>query len=66
MGSFDEQALRDFTAQLPDIPVALIAYDVPTTERLGGLAGWVDSVSPDFRRLQPEGAARVFEAGMGV
>lgn len=66
VGSFDEQALRDFKAQLPDVPVALIAYDVPTGEKLAALAGWVDSVNPDFRRLQPDGAARVFEAGMAL
>lgn len=66
VGSFDEQALRDCTARLPDVPVSLITYDVPASEKLAELAGWVDSVNPDFRRLQPDGAARVFEAGMAL
>lgn len=66
VGSFDEQALRDFHAQLPDIPVALISYDVPTSGKLTDLAEWVFSVNPDIRRLRPEDAARIIGAGMAV
>lgn len=66
VGSFDEQALRDFHAQLPHIPVALITYGVPTSAKLAELARWVDSCNPDFRRLRPDGAARVIEAGMAL
>ncbi|NES27057.1 esterase [Micromonospora terminaliae] len=66
VGSFDEQALRDFHAQLPTVPVALIAYDVPASEKLNDLAGWVHSVNPDIRRLRSEDVARVLEAGMAV
>ena len=66
VGSFDEQAVRDFAARLPDVPVSLIAYDVPTSEKLAELTGWVDSVNPDIRRLQPDDATRVFEAGMAL
>ncbi|MFR9775344.1 glycerophosphodiester phosphodiesterase family protein [Micromonospora sp. MS34] len=66
VGSFDEQALRDFHAQLPDVPVALISYDVPTGEMLTELAGWIFSVNPDVRRLRPDDAARVIEAGMAL
>ncbi|MFC0032633.1 glycerophosphodiester phosphodiesterase family protein [Micromonospora chaiyaphumensis] len=66
VGSFDEQALRDFHAQLPDVPVALIAYDVPASGKLTDLAEWVFSVNPDIRRLRAEDVARVIEAGMAV
>ncbi|GAB3333469.1 hypothetical protein GCM10027452_06930 [Micromonospora halotolerans] len=66
VGSFDEQAIRDFHARLHDVPVALIAYDVPAAGKLTELAGWVYSVNPDVRRLQPADAARVVEAGMAV
>lgn len=66
VGSFDEQAVRDFHALLPDVPVALIAYDVPTSGKLTELAEWAFSVNPDIRRLRPEDAARVIEAGMAV
>lgn len=66
VGSFDEQAVRDFHAHLPDVPVSLITYDVPTGEELTELAGWVFSVNPDVRRLGPEDAARVVEAGVAL
>lgn len=66
VGSFDEQALWDFHAQLPHVPVAIIAYGVPTSAKLAELAGWVGSCNPDFRRLRPEGVARVIEAGMAL
>jgi glycerophosphoryl diester phosphodiesterase len=66
VGSFDEQAVRDFHAQLPEVPVSLITYDVPTGGRLADLAGWVFSVNPDVRRLRPEDAARVNEAGLAL
>jgi glycerophosphoryl diester phosphodiesterase len=66
VGSFDEQALRDFHAQLPNVPVAYITYDVPSSEKLAELAGWVDSVNPDYRRLRPEDAARVIAAGIDL
>ncbi|MET7966369.1 glycerophosphodiester phosphodiesterase family protein [Micromonospora sp. NPDC005305] len=66
VGSFDEQALRDFHAQLPGVPVALIAYDVPTSGKLTELAAWLFSVNPDIRRLEPEDAARVIEAGLAL
>lgn len=63
VGSFDEQAVRDFHALLPEVPVSLITYDVPAAKRLAELAGWIFSVNPDVRRLRPEDAARVTEAG---
>ncbi|MGY0002319.1 glycerophosphodiester phosphodiesterase family protein [Micromonospora sp. I033] len=66
VGSFDEPALRDFHTQLPDVPVSLITYDVPAGGRLTDLAGWIFSVNPDIRRLRPEDAARVIEAGMAL
>ncbi|MGR6320084.1 glycerophosphodiester phosphodiesterase family protein [Micromonospora soli] len=66
VGSFDEQAVRDFHAQLPDVPVSLITYDVPAGGKLTDLAGWIFSVNPDVRRLRPEGAARVIEAGLAL
>ncbi|MEU1839528.1 glycerophosphodiester phosphodiesterase family protein [Micromonospora chersina] len=66
VGSFDEQALRDVHAHLPDVPVSLITYDVPAGGRLADLAGWVFSVNPDIRRLRPEDAARVIEAGLAL
>ncbi|MET8909043.1 glycerophosphodiester phosphodiesterase family protein [Micromonospora sp. NPDC004551] len=66
VGSFDEQAIRDFHAQLPDVAVSLIAYDVPASGKLTDLAGWVCSVNPDIRRLRPEDVARVIKAGMAV
>ncbi|MGC4892230.1 glycerophosphodiester phosphodiesterase family protein [Micromonospora sp. DT31] len=66
VGSFDEQALRDFHDRLPAVPVALIAYDVPASTRMTELAEWVFSVNPDIRRLRPEEVARVVEAGMAV
>jgi glycerophosphoryl diester phosphodiesterase len=64
--SFDERALRDINEQLPDVRVALVGYDVPTTEKLSELAAWVDSFNPDYRRLQPDGATRVIEAGIDL
>ncbi len=66
VGSFDEQALRDFHTRLPDVPVSLITYDVPADGRLADLAGWIFSVNPDIDRLRPEDAARVIEAGMAL
>ncbi|MFI5488927.1 glycerophosphodiester phosphodiesterase [Micromonospora echinaurantiaca] len=66
VGSFDEQALRDFHTQLPDVPVSLITYDVPAAGKLADLDGWIYSVNPDIRRLRPEEAARVIEAGMAL
>jgi glycerophosphoryl diester phosphodiesterase len=66
VGSFDEQALRDFHARLPDVPAALIAYDVPAAAKLTELAEWVYSVNPDVRRLQPADSARVIDAGIAV
>ncbi|MEU9740379.1 glycerophosphodiester phosphodiesterase family protein [Micromonospora chersina] len=66
VGSFDEQALRDVHAQLPDVPVSLITYDVPAGEKVADLAGWIFSVNPDIRRLRPEDAARVVEAGLAL
>jgi glycerophosphoryl diester phosphodiesterase len=66
VGSFDEQAVRDFHTQLPDVPVSLITYEVPAGGRLADLAGWIFSVNPDIRRLRPEDAARVVEAGMAL
>lgn len=66
VGSFDEQALRDFHTQLPDVPVSLITYDVPEGGKLTGLAGWIFSVNPDIRRLRPEDAVRVIEVGMAL
>ncbi|MFG2054259.1 glycerophosphodiester phosphodiesterase family protein [Micromonospora sp. NPDC048930] len=66
VGSFDEQALRDFHAQLPDVPVSLITYDVPTGGKLTDLAEWIFSINPDIRRLRPEDAAHVIEAGMAL
>ncbi|MGW5667370.1 glycerophosphodiester phosphodiesterase family protein [Micromonospora sp. NPDC003776] len=66
VGSFDEQAVRDFHAQLPDVPVSLITYDVPAGGKLTDLAGWIFSVNPDVRRLRSEDAARVIEAGMAL
>ncbi|MFG2099928.1 glycerophosphodiester phosphodiesterase [Micromonospora echinaurantiaca] len=66
VGSFDEQALRDFHTQLPDVPVSLITYDVPTGGKLTGLAGWIYSVNPDIHRLRRDDAARVIEAGMAL
>ncbi|MFI7284048.1 glycerophosphodiester phosphodiesterase family protein [Micromonospora chersina] len=66
VGSFDEQALREVHTRLPDVPVSLISYDVPASGRLADLAGWIFSVNPDIRRLRPEDAARVTEAGMAL
>ncbi|MEU0153506.1 glycerophosphodiester phosphodiesterase family protein [Micromonospora fulviviridis] len=66
VGSFDEHALRDFHTWLPDVPVSLITYDVPAGGKLTDLAGWIFSVNPDIRRLRPEDAARVIEAGMAL
>ncbi|MFG2164933.1 glycerophosphodiester phosphodiesterase family protein [Micromonospora chersina] len=66
VGSFDEQAVRDVHTQLPDVPVSLITYDVPAGGRLADLAGWIFSVNPDIRRLRPEDAARVIEAGLAL
>lgn len=66
VGSFEEQALRDFHDLLPHVPVALIAYDVPPAEKLAELAGWIDSFNPDYRRLGPDGAARVTAAGIDL
>ncbi|MGC4807736.1 glycerophosphodiester phosphodiesterase family protein [Micromonospora sp. DT233] len=66
VGSFDEQALRDFHARLPAVPVSLIAYDVPASGRLTDLAEWTFSVNPDIRRLCPEDVARVAEAGLAL
>ncbi|MFI2651057.1 glycerophosphodiester phosphodiesterase family protein [Micromonospora fulviviridis] len=66
VGSFDEQALGDFHTRLPDVPVSLITYDVPTGGKLTDLGGWIFSVNPDIRRLRPEDAARVIEAGMAL
>ncbi|MGV9805814.1 glycerophosphodiester phosphodiesterase family protein [Micromonospora chersina] len=66
VGSFDEQALREVHTRLPDVPVSLITYDVPASGRLADLAGWIFSVNPDIRRLRPEDAARVIEAGLAL
>lgn len=66
VGSFDEQAVRDFHTQLPDVPVSLITYDVPAVGKLTGLAGWIFSVNPDIRRLRSDDAARILEAGMAL
>lgn len=66
VGSFDEQALRDVHTRLPDVPVSLITYDVPAGGKLADLAGWIFSVNPDIRRLRPEDAARVIEAGLAL
>ncbi|MFG1656766.1 glycerophosphodiester phosphodiesterase family protein [Micromonospora chersina] len=66
VGSFNEQALRDVHTQLPDVPVSLITYDVPADEKVADLAGWIFSVNPDIRRLRPEDAARVVDAGMAL
>ncbi|MET8832547.1 glycerophosphodiester phosphodiesterase family protein [Micromonospora sp. NPDC004540] len=66
VGSFDEQALRDFHTQLPEVPVSLITYDVPAGGMLTDLAGWIFSLNPDIRRLRPEDAGRVTEAGMAL
>ena len=64
--SFDERALREFHEQLPGVRVAFVGYDVPPSEKLNELAAWVDSVNPDYRRLQPDDAARVTEAGIDL
>ncbi|MGW4155354.1 glycerophosphodiester phosphodiesterase family protein [Micromonospora chersina] len=66
VGSFDEQAVREVHTRLPDVPVSLITYDVPAGEILADLAGWIFSVNPDIRRLRPEDAARVVEAGLAL
>ena len=61
-----QRALREFHEQLPGVRVAFVVYDVPTSEKLNDLAAWVDSVNPDYRRLQPDDAARVIEAGIDL
>ena len=39
---------------------------MPAGGKLTDLAGWIFSVNPDIRRLRPEEAARVIEAGMAL
>lgn len=62
VGSFDEAALLAFHEQLPDVPLAFIAYDVPASEKLKEM-DWAASINPDYRRLRPDSAGRVVEAG---
>ncbi|MEU4366510.1 glycerophosphodiester phosphodiesterase family protein [Micromonospora chersina] len=66
VGSFDEEAVREVHTRLPDVPVSLITYDVPAGDRVADLAGWIFSVNPDIRRLRPEDAARVIQAGLAL